>query len=136
MEGLLRYYYPPLSLNNPLIRPYFLGGGSLDSHDIGEAHPNKLWCYLSFQPKTPGVRAGPVVNDWVGVDCTHESSSPMDGWKNNFLLGWSISGFIEGFLKTLFGTGGLPWTNTGSQWISLKVQFDNLIFRYLSKIMI
>ena len=24
---ILRYYYPPLSLNNPLIRPYFLGGG-------------------------------------------------------------------------------------------------------------
>ena len=38
IKGLLRYYYPPLSLNNPLITPYFLGGGllgggSLDSQD-------------------------------------------------------------------------------------------------------
>ena len=32
----LRHYYPPLSLNNPLIRPGggSFGGGTLDSHDV------------------------------------------------------------------------------------------------------
>ena len=49
IKGLLTYYYPPLSLNNPLIRPAISLGGALrgvplDSHeDLKHLSPQGIW---------------------------------------------------------------------------------------------